>query len=431
MRRATLAAITVLAMAAEAHADLLEEMLPQQVPGYDAALGITVQSRQHPEQAPDGVSLDDLVNLRPALDLSNGYDSGVNGGIARARPGSAVTVTQPSVTLGGDDGRSRAGVYASVTDTRYWDAPRQHRIDATAALGAVIAIGPGKLTVAAVHLNAHQDRFVIGALATDRPVAFRLDAARLAYALPLGAFTVTPQFDVSHYAFGDASVAGKRLSQSYRDRTVFQGGATVRYELAPGRALLLALRANASQYDSTPRGTPSENSVAGEALLGFDYTVDSLWRIQVLAGVGQRRYAAAFLGTQTVPIGRADVIWTPTGLTTVTLSLSRSMEDAAQEGVAGFTYTNAAVQVDHELWRDIVLQARAREQIAQYQHQGGTSQIASAGASAVWTVNRNLKLSLSYDHTDTSGKQQTPVPGLRIVATPPRDVALLTARFAL
>ena len=49
-------------------------------------------------------------------------------------------------------------------------------------------------------------------------------------------------------------------------------------------------------------------------------------------------------------------------MTTVTATLTRSIEDAAQEGIVGYTYTRARLVLDHEYLRNVLLQASASVQ---------------------------------------------------------------------
>ena len=66
-------------------------------------------------------------------------------------------------------------------------------------------------------------------------------------------------------------------------------------------------------------------------------------------------------------------------MTTVTATLTRSMEDAAQETVAGYTYTSARLVVDHEYLRNVLLQASVGVQRADFLQGGGHQTGFSAG----------------------------------------------------
>ena len=95
-------------------------------------------------------------------------------------------------------------------------------------------------------------------------------------------------------------------------------------------------------------------------------------------------------------VAEADAIFTPGGMTTVTASLVRGIEGAAQEGVAGYTYTGAKLTVDYEWRRDLLLQTSGGVQRADLL--GGGSQTAlRAGIGATWLVNRRVRVTGTYD----------------------------------
>ena len=108
--------------------------------------------------------------------------------------------------------------------------------------GATFAVGEDRLTLGAAHLSLYQAPGDLDALPTDQPVAYRVDDLRLGYARALGRLTLGPSLDAAAWRFGGATVQGVRVAQSYRNRDVVQGGLTIRYEVAPQRDLVLALR---------------------------------------------------------------------------------------------------------------------------------------------------------------------------------------------
>ena len=68
-----------------------------------------------------------------------------------------------------------------------------------------------------------------------------------------------------------------------------------------------------------------------------------------------RAFRASQYGTHQAPIAEGALIWSPSGMTTITATLHASIEDAAQETNAGYTYTRARLTVDHEYRRNVLL----------------------------------------------------------------------------
>lgn len=408
-----------------AAAEWLDTLFPPGVPGYGAEPGVTVASRLRPETQPEGVR-DGAFILRPSWEQSIGYDSNVLGGPAPV--GSWVIGTRPSLLLFSDWSRDALGAYVGADDRRDLEIPAQSRTDWTASLGGSLDIGRDRLTLAVAHIDGHQDRTDLDALPTDRPVPFQVDDLRAAYAWSSGSWTVTPNLEASSWHFDATSILGVPASQSYRDRTVLQGGTTVSYELAPQRTLVLVTRAIGQDYLHPAAGQSSLNSTGYQALAGFDYGDDAVWRYRLLLGAEHRDFAAAAFQSRSAAIAEGEIAWMPSGLTTVTAAVTRSMEDAAQEGVAGFTYTSARLTLDHELQRNLLLHASAGLQRADFL-QGGARQTGySLGGGATWLVSRRIRLSATYDLTEQRGSGSAALP---ISGDYTRSLALLTLRFGL
>jgi hypothetical protein len=403
----------------------LDTLFPIGVPGYGTEPGVTVASRLRPDTQPEGVR-EGAFKLLPTLEQSVGYDSNVLGG---SRPlGSWMVGTHPSLLAASDWSRDALGAYVSADDRRDLDVPGQNRTDWTVSLGGSLDIGRDRLTLAVAHIDSHQDRTELDALPADRPVPFQVNDARVSYAWTSGRWTVTPNLEASSWHYGATTILGAPASQSYRDRTVLQGGTTVSYELAPQRTLVFVTRAIGQDYAHRAPGQTTLNSTGYQALVGFDYDDDAVWRYRLLLGAEHRDFAAASFPARTAAIAEGEVAWMPSGMTTVTASVSRSMEDAAQEGVAGFIYTNAKLTLDHELQRDLLLHTSVGLQRADFL-QGGSQQTSFGfDAGATWLVNRHVQLSATYGLATQRGSGTA---GLQVSGDYNRSLALLTLRLGL
>ena len=103
-----------------------------------------------------------------------------------------------------------------------------------------------------------------------------------------------------------------------------------------------------------------------------------------------------------------DANWSPSGLTTITGTLTRSIEDAAQEGVAGYTYTSARLEIDHEYLRNVLLHGGASLQRADFLQGGGAQTSYSVAAGVTWLMNRRMRISATEAFTDLRSTQGQP-----------------------
>jgi len=426
-----IAGAAVLARPGAPRAQYLESYFTRGVPGYDQERGVTVLTRLRPLYEQPGIRLGSFM-VRPHLDEAFGYDSNAAG--LSSSPGSWVLRTSPALSVNSGWSRNSLGVDLSLDNYQYWNTPRQSHTDWTAAIGGGYTIGRSNLTLAYSHLSLHQSAGDVGAVPADQPVPYQVDDLRSAYTFDLGRLSFTPNIDVRAYQFADAIILGVPTSQEYRNRIVFSGGVTTRYELSDLRNLVFVVQGVDSHYTNPQLGQPTYNSKSFLALGGLDYQASGVWRYQILIGVEYRHFQSPQFSDRTAPIAEASAIWTPTNLTTVTGILSRTIEDTAAQGSAGYTYSTARVIVDHEYRRNIMWQGRAMTQVAEYL-QGGTQTNFSVGTGVTWLINRNLRLSVDYDFTTQSGSNSATFiqPNLTAINTGgyDRHLFLVTMRFAL
>jgi hypothetical protein len=407
-------------------AQLLSDYFPSGIPGYGEAPGVTVASRVRPDFDPPGVRVDSFL-LHPQLEEGLGYDSNVFGSGSGAL-GTWLLGTHPSLLVGSDWSRDSLAGYVGLDNMRYLDQPRQSYTNWTASLGGSLSIGRDQLTLAIAHFSLHQARTELDALPSDEPVAYSVDDVRAGYTISLGRLSVTPGLAFSAYRYEATTVQGTPTSQDYRDRNVLQGTVTTRYELSPQRNLLLVTRALGVTYVAPQAGQPTRNSDGYQVLAGFSDDTDAVWRYRVLLGWELRAFHAGQYGTHQAPTAEAALIWSPTGMTTVTALLTRGIEDAAQEGIVGYSYTRAGMVVDHEYLRNVLLQASASMQYDNYLQGGGHDSRLALGAGVTWLINRNMRLSATYDFPDQHGTASST---LQTTGNYTRSIGLLTLRFGL
>ena len=391
-------------------------------PGTDA--GVTVLSRVRPLYAPRGVHLG-LLEAQPRIDLGLGYDSDPTGLPHGA--GGFVWRTAPSLALATSRGDDTIGVALGAEDVRAPAVPAANRADWTAAAELRLGFGADRLILDAAERALHEDGSEIGALPTDRPLPYRITNLRAAYRIGGARLSLTPALGFAAWRYDAASLGGLSVSQAYRDRDVVQGELAARYVLAPRRDLLLVLRGTQSHYVTPQPGAPSRDSAGIAVLIGAEAS-DGLLHLRVLAGWEQRDFTAAAYGTHAAPIAEAQAVWQPDGMTTLTATLSRRIEDAAQEGVAGYTETAAGLRVDREARRNLLLSLAAGVQRAAFTNGGGSETGSSVGASATWLLNRRMRITAAETVTALHGTASPATPGSGSVT---RSVSLLTLGFGL
>ncbi len=167
----------------------------------------------------------------------------------------------------------------------------------------------------------------------------------------------------------------------------------------------------------------------GNPLFGVDYDDDTVWRYRLLGGVEYRQAAAGTTASQTAGIAEAEVTWSPTGMTTLRASAFRGIEDAPRRSTCPVTPTPPP-RCGARIWllRNVVLTASATVRQATFDQTGGQQLGLGFDAGASWLINRNLRLSLTYDFADVRNAHLATG---AVAGDYTRNLTLLAVRVAL
>ncbi len=377
-----------------AQAQLLDQLISASTPGYANEAGVTVTSRQRPEYDPIGIRLGNFT-IRPQLSETVGYDDNVFG--TKSARGSAVVDSNARVQADYDSSNLTGSAYLSVDDMRFLNQQSQSYTNWSAGLRGSYNVGEDTLAVSFDHLNVTQTSRDLDVPLLDQALAYRVDVLQASYKKVFNRVFVQPGVTLASYDYDNGTADGQPYFQNYRNRVEVTPNVIFGYELAPRRNLVLVVRDSIANYSSANFDLPRRNYNDVQVLAGIDYDVTGLWRYRLLAGYESRTFNNRLYQSIQAPIVEAAVIWSPTGLTSVTASATRHVEDSADSNSVGYTETALSLRVDHELLRNVLLQANAGYYLDEYEQNEGNQSLYRIGAGATWLMNRNMQLIGSYD----------------------------------
>lgn len=391
--------------AGTAHAQDLSGYFPSGTSGYEQELGVTVQTRLHPEYEPLGIRVGGFM-VYPSLDESTFYNSNVNG---TPNSGSFGLHTSGVVSALSDWGRNNLDVTVGVDNYQFFSFPSERYTDWNVGAAGGYTIDDNPLTVGYYHDSYYQLGVGIATVQSETPVADQLDSARIGYTFNFSRLSVSPTISFSSYRYGTATVLGAPVDLRSLDRNVVAASVTNRYSLSDEGSLLLVLQGFASRFPNQEPGQPTDDSNSFMVLGGFDYQTESVWRYRLLLGVEVREFASPQFPSHTAPVAEGSVTWQPTGLTTVSGSLSRLIEDPQSAETSGYVLTQGHFEVDHELERNVIIGGNANVAFVQFL-QGSSQTNVSIGADIQWLINRNIRLTggVSYSRQIGSNSSATP-----------------------
>lgn len=184
-----------------------------------------------------------------------------------------------------------------------------------------------------------------------------------------------------------------------RDRKSNRLFGEVGYEFSPGYSAFLRLENDTVDYETLDKGRDRDSD--GQSLVGgvgFDLT--DIIEGSVFAGYRKRDFNDALLNDISGGLIGARLDWQLTGLTTLTIDADRTIEETTVEGSSGYYRTRFGVDAEHELYRNVILEAgigiydddyegSARKDDGFNWHFGGT-----------YVSNRWLRVHLGFAHED-------------------------------
>ncbi len=393
--------------AAPAHAQLFDQFVPEEIYGRGVEPAVTVASRQRTEYDTGGVRIGN-VTVRPLLTESVGYETNVLAtGNNRTR---GATLIETNASLDARADTSRGSVVAGLTldDNRYPDLNAQTFTNWNVRLGGAYSLGRDSVSLYVSHENQNQTPRDLGVPQLTAPLAVSIDRAQLGYQALLNRLTLTPSLQVGRFRYNSGFVSGSIYDQSFRNRIVVTPAVTAAYELASRRSVVLVVRDTAASYSRSTVLNPRRDYNDVELLGGFDYDVNGIVRVRLLAGYEQRTFSSSTYATISAPVAELTLIYNPTGLTTVTGVLARRIQDSANEATAAATSLSATLRVDHELRRNVVLGATAAVTQNDYGTTGDSQLQLEGILTASYLFNRHVAASATYDVlTRTNGGNTT------------------------
>jgi hypothetical protein len=377
-----------------AHAQLIQQYFPTDIPGYTARFSPTVTERMIQQQQSPGVQVGDYV-IHPNLSENFGYNSNV---LATPDSGSAAEETNAALHVNSDWTRDAFAASFDVDDHRFLALPEANFTNWTAGLGGALTLGNDTATLAYSHLGLNLAATDLGVAAIEAPVPYAVNDARLSYLKLFSRFSLTPSFEFENFTFGQSGGATP-VNYDSLNHDIESGALTTRYEFSPGNAAIGTMRVSVAQFSVAP----SSNYTDVQGFVGLDFGGDGVIQYRALAGLEYRKFSHDAVATLDTPTFELDAIWTPTELDTITASGVRKLDDPTSPFAGGSTITDGRVELDHELRTNLFFRTYA--DAGQSQSEPSLADVASnnqtefgLGASATWDVNRNLRGTLSYGY---------------------------------
>jgi hypothetical protein len=198
---------------------------------------------------------------------------------------------------------------------------------------------------------------------------------------------------------------GTVIDQDARDRDVASVSGRIDIAVSPDTAVFFQATGNERSYDVASTALePNRDSSGSEFLLGLNFELSALVRGEVAAGYIQQDFDQAAFEDVEGYGARAQLEWFASELTTFNVSAGRTIEDTPITSVGAFVATNASVSVDHELLRNVILNARLTWGRDEYEGIDREDTRIGASAGGTYLINRNLGVNATFSTIDTESE---------------------------
>jgi hypothetical protein len=366
--------------------------LPDEVPR-----GATVAGRARPDYDAAGIRLGGFM-LYPDLAVQESYNSNIYA-TENNRQDDFITTVTPSLDLRSNWNNHALHVHADTTMARYADHSSENYTDYTlGADGRVDVLRDLRLYGGASYARRHESRSSPDNQGGTEPTEYSLYTANAAIEKEFNRIALRLDGKGERYVFSDVqNSSGATLDQSGRDRDQGELALRTSYELAPLRTVYVQGSVNTRDYDQSRDASGYARSSNGYGLVvGTEYDLTGITFIDVFAGWRQQDYDDARLKTMSGWTAGAKLTWNVTRLTTVTGGLTRDIEETTLAGASGYFATRTDLRVDHELLRNLLLNAQLGYEQDSFDGIGRDDDYYTAGFGAKYLINRNFALSGGY-----------------------------------
>ena len=368
--------------------------------------GVGVRERPKPEYEALGINSGAFV-IFPKIQLDAEYNNNVFASGTDEQE-DVIFRIRPEVAAESDWSRHALQAYARSVinrnvdfdseDTTDWTVGANGRLDVVRGSSVSAGAEYGHLTEPRTSTNTAQS--------SASPIEYDLGSAYIGAVRAKGRVRVSGRADIRSWEYEDGqTAAGDVIDQSARDRTVFSLAGRLDYALSPATAVFGQITGNERDYDSVgTTTTPPRDSSGYEALVGVNFELGAVSRGEIAAGYISQSYDNAAYTDIDGFGGRAQLEWFPTELTTVTASVSRTIEDAGIIGAAGYLSSQVGGKIDHELLRNVILTGQLSYSEDDYNAIDRNDQRLNASLSGTYLINRNYGVTTTLSYLDLSSE---------------------------
>jgi hypothetical protein len=361
---------------------------------------ISILGKSRPDYDPNGIHLGTLI-VNPNIDLDETFTSNVYATPFNEKSDFYTTVS-PTIGVRTDWERNSLGALISGEYTHFarystedvgnFNGTVDGRLD---ILQGVTASATGGFQV------LHEPRGSANDVNGKTPTEYHLTNFTFGYVKENAIIGIKLDGAINHYDyFNVATTAGAPIIETDRNRTEYEIGGRVSYELERDYRAFIRVSGNVRDYDQKfDTGGFQRSSVGYQIDAGAALSITGKIDGEVYLGYIQQDFDDPRLGNAGGLGFGSDILWNITDLTSIRFSASRTIEETIVAQASSFIQTAVSLGVEHELLRNVLVSANLTYTNQDYQDFGRNDDIYGVTLTGKYLITRNLATTLNIGYT--------------------------------
>ncbi|QAY77478.1 outer membrane beta-barrel protein [Sphingosinicella sp. BN140058] len=389
--------------AAQTESGIIQQAIPFD---YDRDRNVSVSERPRPEYDALGLRAGGFL-IYPRAEIGAGFTDNVY--LSESSSGSdGYALLAPSVRAQSDWSRHALSLSGGAQFRRFFDATlRNENAYYLRGLGRADLGDSMSVTAEAQAGKIYETPFSNDGEALVTGVSsylYNMQGLRGQYSL--GRVRATVAYARNEFDFRGLTTGGARLDQSDRDRIINSVVGQLQYALSPSFAAFGQVSFSDTDYDRTLlTGQPNRDSKGYRVLGGVNMDLSALMRGSIGIGYTHRDYSSPLYRNEGGLSVEAQIEYFLSELTTVSVRAQRTIEDSNLSTIGSFFNNRFQLRVDHELLRNLILNASADYAHQDYIRSDRSNDVyrVGGGAQFLFSPTMNARLRLDYAKRDRSG----------------------------
>jgi hypothetical protein len=359
--------------------------------------GETVRNRARPELDPLGIRRGAFTVL-PGLEVREVYNDNIFSE-DEGKIDDFITLVTPNLLARSDWRNHQLNLGANATIGRYANESDENFEDFSVGLdGRLDITRRNQLRLGGSYNQLHEGRGSPDNVRGVEPTIFTVGSGFLTYAYQGGRALLELDASADRLEYENVRAEdGSIINIDERNRTIWTGGIKLGYEFLPRYTAFVKGAFNQREYDRLT-GSIDRDSEGYLIELGTALDLTGLLSGDIAIGFRSQDFDGPSLATVNGVTGGGTLTWTPTGLTTVTSTVTREIQETIVEMSSSIFSTSGSVVVDHELLRNLLLQARVSAIDDDFDGIDRSDRYIGAGFGADYLMNRYIYFSIDYDY---------------------------------